>query len=75
MQLRQDCPGGDRVYAPNQSGDVVVFKASPEFEVLSVNGIGNELTNASLAVSDGQLFLDVGGASFGGAVQRLSFPG
>jgi len=48
---------GDRIYVPNQSGDVVVLKASPTFEVLGVNGVGNELTNASLAASDGELFL------------------
>lgn len=48
---------GDRIYVPNQSGDVVVFRASTKFEVLAINGVGNELTNASLAVSDGDLFL------------------
>jgi outer membrane protein assembly factor BamB len=48
---------GDKVYAVNQSGDVIVFKAGPRFEVLSVNSIGNELTNASLAPSDGEFFL------------------
>ena len=48
---------GDRIYVPNQSGDVVVLKASPDYEVLAVNGVGNELTNASLAVSDGDIFL------------------
>lgn len=29
----------------------------------------------TLSVTDGQLFLDMGGASFGGAIQRLSLPG
>src|SRR6266511_914445 len=48
---------GDRIYAVNQSGDVVVFKASPKFEVMSVNSIGNEMTNASLVPSDGEFFL------------------
>jgi outer membrane protein assembly factor BamB len=47
---------GDRIYVPNQSGDVFVLKAGPEFEVLATNAI-NEPTNASLAASDGQLFV------------------
>lgn len=45
------------LYAPNQSGDVTVFKAAPKFEVVGVNSIGGEPTNASLAASDGELFL------------------
>jgi hypothetical protein len=48
---------GDRVYAVNQSGDVTVFKAGPKFEVVSVNSIGDELTNASLVPSNGELLL------------------
>jgi outer membrane protein assembly factor BamB len=48
---------GDRVYAVNQSGEVTVFKAGPQFEVVSVNSIGDELTNASLVPSNGELFL------------------
>jgi outer membrane protein assembly factor BamB len=49
---------GDRIYAVTQNSDVVVFKASPEkYEQLAVNSLGDGLTNSSLAVSDGQLFL------------------
>jgi outer membrane protein assembly factor BamB len=48
---------GDRIYQVNQSGDCIILKASPTFEVLTVNSIGNELTNGSMAVSDGDLFL------------------
>lgn len=48
---------GDRIYTLNQSGDAVVLKASPKFEVVSVNALESELTNASLAVSDGELFV------------------
>jgi outer membrane protein assembly factor BamB len=48
---------GDKIYLPNQSGDVIVLRASPKFEVIAVNSIGNEMCNASLAVSDGELFL------------------
>ncbi|MDX1953587.1 MAG: PQQ-binding-like beta-propeller repeat protein [Verrucomicrobiota bacterium] len=48
---------GDLIYVPNQSGDVVILKASPKFEVVTVNTIGNELTNGSLATSDGEIFI------------------
>jgi len=48
---------GDRVYAVNQSGDVIVFKAGSKFELVSVNSIGDELTNASLVPSNGEFFL------------------
>ena len=48
---------GDRIYVLNQSGDTVVLKASPKFEVLAANAIENELTNASHAMSDGQIFI------------------
>ena len=48
---------GDRIYAVTQNSDVVVFRASPEkYEQLTVNSLGDGLTNSSLAVSDGQLF-------------------
>jgi outer membrane protein assembly factor BamB len=45
-----------KIYVPNQSGDVFVLRASPKFEVLATNSVG-ESTNASLAASDGALFL------------------
>lgn len=45
-----------KIYAPNQSGDVFVFRASPKYELLATNSVG-ENTNASLAASDGELFL------------------
>ncbi|MGH9423330.1 MAG: PQQ-binding-like beta-propeller repeat protein, partial [Thermoanaerobaculia bacterium] len=48
---------GDRIYAVNQSGDVIVLKAGPRFEVVAVNNIGDETTNASLVPSDGELLL------------------
>lgn len=47
---------GGKLYVPNQSGDVFVLRASPTFELLATNSV-KEGTNASLAVSDGQLFL------------------
>jgi len=49
---------GDRILAVTQNSAVVVFKASPEkYEQLAANSLGDGLTNSSLAVSDGQLFL------------------
>jgi outer membrane protein assembly factor BamB len=45
-----------KIYVPNQSGDVFVLRASPKFELLSTNPVGQP-TNASLAASDGELFL------------------
>ena len=47
---------GGRIYVPNQSGDVFVLGAGPKFELLATNSV-NEPTNASLAASDGELFL------------------
>jgi outer membrane protein assembly factor BamB len=48
---------GDRIYVLNQSGDTVMLGASPKYEALGVNSIGNELTNTSHAISDGEIFL------------------
>jgi outer membrane protein assembly factor BamB len=48
---------GDLVYVPNRNADVFVFKAAPKFELLAVNSIGGERMNASLAVSDGDIFI------------------
>ena len=47
---------GDVIYVPNQSGDVFVLRAAPRFELLGVNSVG-EPTNASLAPSNGELFM------------------
>jgi len=48
---------GDRIYHLNQSGDCVVFRASPKFELIGANSVGNEMCNASLAVSNGDVFI------------------
>ena len=48
---------GDRLYVPNQNADVFVVRAGPQFECLATNSIGGEEMNASLAVSDGEVFL------------------
>jgi outer membrane protein assembly factor BamB len=45
-----------KIYVPNQSGDVFVLRAGPKFELLSTNSV-HEPTNASLAASNGDLFL------------------
>jgi len=47
---------GDRVYVTNQSGDTHVIRASPTFELLTTNSVG-EYSNSTLAVSDGALYL------------------
>jgi outer membrane protein assembly factor BamB len=48
---------GDRLYVPNRNADVFVLKVGPKFDLLAVNSIGGELMNASLAVSDGEIFI------------------
>ena len=45
-----------KIYVPNQGGDVFVLRAAPTFEVLATNSV-NDSTNASLAASDGAVFL------------------
>lgn len=48
---------GDRLYVPNRNADVFVLKAGPKFDLLAVNSIGGEVMNASLAVSEGNIFI------------------
>jgi outer membrane protein assembly factor BamB len=48
---------GDRLYVPNQNADVFVLRAGPRFECLATNSLGSEPMNASLAASDGALFI------------------
>jgi hypothetical protein len=47
---------GERIYVINQSGDTFVLKASPTMETLAINSLG-EFTNASIAPSDGEIFI------------------
>lgn len=47
---------GDKLYVVNHGGDTFVLRASPNFELLSTNPLG-ERTLASHAASDGQLFI------------------
>ena len=48
---------GERIYLPNQNADVFVLRASPKFECLATNSLGGEPMNASLAISDGNIFI------------------
>lgn len=47
---------GDRLYVVNQSGDTVVLRAAPKFEVIATNPLG-ELSNSTLALSEKEIFL------------------
>lgn len=47
---------GDRCYTVTQGGDCFVFRASPSFELLAVNSLG-ERSNSSIVPSDGELFI------------------
>jgi outer membrane protein assembly factor BamB len=48
---------GGLIYVNNQGGDVFVLRASPAFELVQVNALHDGIMNASVAVSDGDLFL------------------
>ena len=48
---------GDNIYVVNQSGDTFVFKANPEkLEVVATNPL-NEPSNATPALSNGEIFI------------------
>lgn len=46
----------DKCYTVTQGGDCFVFRASPQFELLSVNSLG-EVSNSSIVPSNGELFI------------------
>ncbi len=48
---------GDNVYAVNKSGDVIIFKASPQWRKVGDNSIGREESNSSIVVADGEIYL------------------
>ncbi|HMF17621.1 MAG TPA: PQQ-binding-like beta-propeller repeat protein [Gemmataceae bacterium] len=48
--------GDGKVYFPSKEGIVYVVKAGPQYEVLAKNDMGEGIV-ASLAISDGQIFL------------------
>ncbi len=45
-----------KIYVPNRSGDVFILRSSPKFGLLATNSVG-ESTNASLAASNGEIFI------------------
>lgn len=47
---------GDRFYVVNQSGDTLVLRAAPKYELLASNPLG-ELSNSTPAFSDAQVFI------------------
>jgi outer membrane protein assembly factor BamB len=46
----------ERIYLLNQVGDTFVIKASPQFELLATNSLG-ETTNSSIVISDAEIFI------------------
>ena len=47
---------GDLLYVVNRSGDTLILRAAPKYEWVASNPVG-ELSNATLALSDGEIFL------------------
>jgi outer membrane protein assembly factor BamB len=47
----------DRLYLVTKNSDTLVFKAAPKFELLAVNSLNDGMTNASIAVSSGAIFI------------------
>ena len=47
---------GDKLYVVNQSGDTLILRAAPKFEVIAINSLG-ELSNSTPALSNGEIFL------------------
>ncbi len=48
---------GDRLYLVNQASETAVLKAGPKFEQLAANSLDGALSNSSIAVSNGELFI------------------
>ncbi len=47
---------GDHIFVVNQSGETIVLKADAQFEVVSINPLG-EKANTTPALSDGEIFV------------------
>jgi outer membrane protein assembly factor BamB len=62
---------GDRLYVVNQSGDTIILRAAPRFEILATNPLG-DLSNSTLALSDGEIFLRTHAALYCIAGQQQS---
>jgi outer membrane protein assembly factor BamB len=48
---------GDRCYLTTKASDTLVFRVGPKFELLALNSLNDGMTNASIAVSNGDLFI------------------
>jgi outer membrane protein assembly factor BamB len=48
---------GDKLLLPDMKGTVHVLEAAPTYRLLGRNSVDKEMTRASLAVADGELFL------------------
>jgi outer membrane protein assembly factor BamB len=46
-----------RLYVLMRNGETLVFAANPTYQLLAVNKLGDESTNSSPAISNGQIFL------------------
>ena len=46
-----------RLYITMRNGTTLVIAASPSFQILATNDIGNEHTDASIVPSGGELFI------------------
>jgi outer membrane protein assembly factor BamB len=60
-RLGEDCWGSvvhaaGKLYVTDQRGDTYILAAKPKFELIRRNSLG-EHTNASLAISDGEIFI------------------
>jgi uncharacterized protein YaeQ len=62
---------GERIH---KAEDVEIYAVDRELLASLTARLDRRIT-WSLSVSDGQLFLDVGGASYGGTIERLSLQG
>jgi uncharacterized protein YaeQ len=62
---------GQRIH---KAEDIEIYAVDRELLTSLVERLDRRIS-WMLSVSDGQLFLDVGGASLGGAIERLSLPG
>lgn len=48
---------GDRLYYLNQSSEMVVLAASPQFNLITTNPLDNAMCNSTQAMSNGDIFI------------------
>jgi hypothetical protein len=41
----------------NQSSEMVILQASPQFQLIRINSLDNAMCNATHAMSDGEIFV------------------